>query len=107
MFIKSFFFTAAATANGSVIKLFIEIYYDFIEMEKRQCFETLKNFLMYLTNFSLFENCSSLLMQLPLPKIIPVIAISIFPDIEWGCWLVRLNLQRAAKLSKLSKIYVH
>lgn len=51
MFMKSFFFTATATANGSVIKLFIEIYYDFIEMEKRQCFETLKDFLMHLTNF--------------------------------------------------------
>lgn len=51
MFMKSFFFIATATANGSVIKLFIEIYYDFIEMEKRQCFETLKDFLMHLTNF--------------------------------------------------------
>lgn len=51
MFIKSFFFIATAAANGSVIKPFIEIYYDFIEMEKRQCFETLKNFLMHFTNF--------------------------------------------------------
>lgn len=92
MFLKSLFFKSTATANGSVIKLFIEIYYDLIEMEKRQCFEILKNFLMQSLISALFENFSSLLMQLSLPEIISVIAISIFAAIEWVCWPVIFNL---------------
>lgn len=44
MFMKSFFFTATTAANGSVIKLFSEIYCDFIEMEKKTTLWDFKGF---------------------------------------------------------------
>lgn len=92
LFMKSFFFTSTTTANGSVIKLFTEIYCDFIETEKEQCFETSKDFLMHFTNFCFIWKCYSIWTQLRLPEIIPVIATSLSPAIEWVCWLVRFNL---------------